>query len=193
MSEDPGFRELLARLRAGEQDAATELLRRYEPQVRRLIRVRLTDPQLRRVFDSADIFQSVFYDFLVKVIEGRYDPQEPGQFIKLLRKMANNKIIDKASSPAHRRAAPDGAAQLHGLLGNEDTPSAALALQEMLQKIAGLLTPEELRLAQLRAEGVSWPKVAAEVGGEAEALRKKLERALQRVRKRLAEDEVGNV
>jgi RNA polymerase sigma factor (sigma-70 family) len=192
MPDDPGFGGLIARIRAGDQSATAELLRRYEPQVRRLIRVRLTDPQLRRVFDSADIFQSVFLDFLVKVHEGRYDPQEPGQLLALLRTMANHKIIDKARRPAHRKAAPGGGELLNGLAGDEDTPSSDLAFREVLEKVAGLFSPEELRLAQLRAEGRSWADVAAAVGGDPEALRKRLERALQAVRARLGVGGTGD-
>jgi RNA polymerase sigma factor (sigma-70 family) len=192
MSVDVDFRELVERFRAGDRQAAAELLRRYEPQVRRLIRVRLTDPQLRRVVDSADIFQSVIFSCLVKVSEGRYDPQEPGELLRLLARMVSHKIIDHARKASNRRAEPGGAVLLDGLEAGEESPSAALAFREMLEKVTGLLTPEELRLARLRAEGRSWAQVAAEVGGEPEALRKKLERALRRVRERLGLSEAGD-
>jgi RNA polymerase sigma-70 factor (ECF subfamily) len=176
------FRALVERFRGGDQEAAAELLRRYEPQVRRFIRMRLTDPQLRRVVNSSDIFQSVFLSCLVKLREGYYDPQEPGELLRLLATIAVHKIIDKANQAANRRAERGGAALLDGLAEDGQSPSAALALRELLEKVAELLTEEELRLARLRAEGRTWAEVAEEVEGEPEALRKRLERALRRVR-----------
>src|SRR5438093_23624 len=41
MSEDLSFPELVRRVRAGDEDAAAELVRRYEPAIRRSIRLRL--------------------------------------------------------------------------------------------------------------------------------------------------------
>ena len=52
--ENP-FRELIRRVRAGEQDAAAELVRQYEPTTRRMVRVRLTDTRLRAMLDSMDV------------------------------------------------------------------------------------------------------------------------------------------
>jgi RNA polymerase sigma-70 factor (ECF subfamily) len=185
MPDDPEFRALLARLRGGDQDAATDLLRRYEPQVRRLIRVRLTDPQLRRLLDSADIFQSVFLAFFVKVVEGRYEPQEPAELLKLLATMVSHAIIDEARKPAHRKAAPGGGELLDGLPAEGETPSAVLACRELLGKITDLLSEEELRLVRLRAEGLAWADIAAQFGRAPDALRKQHDRALQRLRERL--------
>ena len=42
------LRTLLDRVRAGDQRAATELVRRYEPAIRRAGRLRLRDRQIRR-------------------------------------------------------------------------------------------------------------------------------------------------
>ncbi|MBI3466204.1 MAG: hypothetical protein HY000_24585 [Planctomycetes bacterium] len=60
MSGAHSFREMIRRVRAGDEDAATELVRQYEPEIRREVRMRLTDPRLRRGIESVDICQSVF-------------------------------------------------------------------------------------------------------------------------------------
>ena len=52
MSEAPDFEELIRRVRAWDQEAAAELVRRYEPAIRRAARIRLVDSRLRRLFDS---------------------------------------------------------------------------------------------------------------------------------------------
>ena len=49
------FQELIGRVRAGDQDAATELVKTYEPAVRRAVRLRLGDTRLGRAFDSMDV------------------------------------------------------------------------------------------------------------------------------------------
>jgi RNA polymerase sigma-70 factor (ECF subfamily) len=43
------------------------------------------------------------------------------------------------------------------------------------------LTPEELRVADLRAEGRQWAEIAAALGGTAQARRRQLSRALDRI------------
>ena len=64
------FHDLMQRLRLGESDAAWELVRLYEPQIRRAVRVRMRDAQLRKVVDSIDICQSVFANLFVREVSG---------------------------------------------------------------------------------------------------------------------------
>ena len=55
MADDPSFRDLVRRVRAGHVDPAAELVRRYEPALRIAVRVRMNNPQLRPVLDSVDV------------------------------------------------------------------------------------------------------------------------------------------
>src|SRR5947207_683217 len=59
------FRDLMARVRDGDQQAAADLVRALEPELRRAVRVRLSDPRLRRTVDSVDVCQSVLANFFV--------------------------------------------------------------------------------------------------------------------------------
>ena len=81
------------RVRAGDEQAATELVRSYEPAIRRAARVRMTDVRLRRVLDSMDICQSVMASFFVRAASGLYDLETPEQLLRLLATMARNTII----------------------------------------------------------------------------------------------------
>src|SRR6516162_3079516 len=103
MSADPQFEDLVRRVRAGERQAAAGLVRQFDPEIRRYIRLRLNDPALYRVFDSDDVLQSVLGNFFVRLIAGQYDLKEPDQLIRLLVTMAHNKIVDYARKPAVRR------------------------------------------------------------------------------------------
>src|SRR5262245_65121852 len=96
MSEDESFRDLIRRVRAGDEQAATELVRQYEPEIRREVRLRLTDPGLRRVIDLVDICQSVLGNFFARAALGQFDLGEPRQLLALLVKMARNRLTDWA-------------------------------------------------------------------------------------------------
>jgi len=78
--DEASFLELVRKVRAGDNESATELVKRYEPAVRTVVRVRLTDPKLRQVFDSVDICQSVMADFFVRAALGQFDLEEPGNW-----------------------------------------------------------------------------------------------------------------
>src|ERR1700694_139372 len=58
MTAPESFQDLMSRVRAGDEAAAVELVRRYEPAIRRTIRARLLDDRLCRAFDSMDVCQS---------------------------------------------------------------------------------------------------------------------------------------
>ena len=95
MSTEPSFRELIDRIRAGDQDAATEIVRRYEPTIRRAVRFRLVDSRLGAAFDSMDICQSVLASFFVRASAGEYELDTPEQLLKLLGRMARNKLASQ--------------------------------------------------------------------------------------------------
>src|SRR5262245_18622455 len=59
MAEENAFTDFIRRIRAGDEQAAVELVRRYEPAIRREVRFRLRNTRLRRLFDSMDVCQSV--------------------------------------------------------------------------------------------------------------------------------------
>ena len=103
-SEPEAFPVLIERVRAGDAEAAAELVRRYEPMVRRAARVRLVDPRLGRVLDSMDICQSVMASFFLRAALGQYELNSPDQLLKLLATMARNKLANQAHGQRGRRA-----------------------------------------------------------------------------------------
>jgi RNA polymerase sigma-70 factor (ECF subfamily) len=182
------FAELLSRIRAGDALAAEELVRTYEPEIRRAIRVRLTDARLRRLVDSIDICQSVLAGFFVRTAAGQFDIETPEELLRLLVTMARNRVIDWARrSQADRR---DGRrdVSLEGENGEspqfaarEPGPVSVLVSRELIEQVRNRLAPEELRLMEQRAEGRNWSEIAAELGEQPNAVRMRLTRALDRV------------
>ena len=181
MDDTISFREMLDKVRAGDEVAAVGLLRRYEPEVRRAVRVRLTDPNLRRVVDSADICQSVFGAFFVRVVAGQFDLVEPAQLVKLLVRMARNKVIDHAKRPSNRDTRTPESGVLEKAMGPGGTPSEVVAAAELLAEARRRLTAGEQKIAEQRADGMSWQEIGAANGTTPDAARKALERALDRV------------
>src|SRR6516164_3899598 len=96
MADDSTFTEFLGRVRAGDEQAAAALVRRYESAVRVEVRMRLADSRLRRVFDTMDLCQSVLASFLLRAAAGQYDLERPEQLVRLLVAMARNKVAYQA-------------------------------------------------------------------------------------------------
>ena len=93
MPSQDTFAHFIARIRAGDEQAAAELVRRYEPAIRTEIRMRFSDPRLRRVVDSMDVCQSVLASFFVRAASGQYDLERPEQLVRLLVTIARNKVV----------------------------------------------------------------------------------------------------
>ena len=189
MADDTTFADFLRRIRAGDEQAAAELVRRYEAAVRLAVRMRLGDARLRRVLDSMDVCQSVLASFFVRAAAGQYDLKRPDQLVRLLVSIARNKVAHQArrhragNRDLRRNAALDAGAG--ELVGAEPSPSRVASGRDLLAEVRRRLTPEELRVADLRAEGRGWAEIAAALGGTVEARRKQLARALDRVTSQL--------
>ena len=193
MSEDEAFAQLIRRVRAGDQQAASELVQRYEPKIRHIVRRRLTDPRLRRVFDSVDVCPSIMGAFFERATAGQFDLDNPEQLIKLLSAMARNKVTSYARKQRAARRDPrqagKGQQDENVALDRSPSPSDVVAAQDLLLEFRKKLSAEERRIADLRALGRPWTAIAAELGGTADGLRMQLARAVARVTRQLRLDE----
>ena len=152
------YAEFIRRIRAGDEHAAEELVRRCEPEIRLEIRgrLRLRNPRLRRVFDSIDICQSVLASFFVRAAIGEFDLDEPGRLVPLLIGMAKNKLAEqvryhqRGRRDVRRVEGPDD----EGLFAAraEQTPSEIVAHADLLEQFRGRLSAEELSIADLRSK-----------------------------------------
>jgi RNA polymerase sigma factor (sigma-70 family) len=181
----PSFDDMIARLRRGDPEAARDLIEQYEDAVRRFIRVRMTDPAIRRQMDSIDVCQSVMADFFVRTATGAYEFETPDQLVGLLATMARNRVINhvkkqRAQRRDVKRVEAADVAEMHPRAGGE-SPSEIVAGRELLDKFRGRLSPEERELADRRASGEEWADIARALGGRPDALRVKLKRAVERV------------
>jgi RNA polymerase sigma-70 factor (ECF subfamily) len=189
---DPSFHDLLQRVRSGDADAAEALVRQFEPAIRIAVRRRINDPYLNRVFDSMDICQSVLASFFLRAGIGQYELDRPEDLLKLLLNMARKKLASQARRERAQRR--DSRRVMGGTESLEATaqgraPDSLAAGKELLERCRALLTEDERQLAELRAAGHTWPEIAATLGGQAQARRKQLDRALDRIGRRLGLEE----
>jgi RNA polymerase sigma-70 factor (ECF subfamily) len=189
MSESPTFAEFIRRVRAGDERAARELLERYGPVMRRVVRVRLRDPGLYSRFDGDDICQSVIASFFVRAAAGQFNLERPDELIRLLvamtrRKLSNQARRHRAECRDYRRIEPCDPAFVEGGSATP-TPSRVVAGRELLDAYRRRLSDEERLLADLRGEGCEWAEIADRLGGTPGGRRKQLARALDRVEQQL--------
>jgi RNA polymerase sigma-70 factor (ECF subfamily) len=192
---------LIVRVRAGDEQAAAELVRIYEPAIRRAARVRLLDTRLNRVLDSMDICQSVMASFFVRAALGQFDLETPDQLLRLLATMTRNKLIGQVKGQAAARrdfrrltgaqAAGDGETgnEIAQIPGRYPTPSRDVAARELLEEALRRLSPDEKKILDFREQGEQWAQIATELGSSPEALRKRFDRAVDRVALELGLDE----
>jgi RNA polymerase sigma-70 factor (ECF subfamily) len=192
MKEGTTFQEFMRRVRAGDETAAAELVRTYEPAIRRAARVRLADTHLRRLFDSMDISQSVFRSFFIRSALGEYDLEKPEQLLSLLLAMSRKKLADHAREQlaACRDIRRDKGDQLvNSLPAPGVEPDRRVAAKELLEQFRDRLSEQERQVAERRALGQSWKQIAEDMGGTPDGRRKQLSRAVNRIAQEMGLDE----
>jgi len=190
------FAEFVGRIRAGDEQAAADLVGRYAPAIRLEVRARLGDRRLRRVLDSMDLCQSVLKSFFARAAAGQYDLDRPDQLVRLLVAIARNKVArqarrQRAGNRDLRRDAPLAAGEWD-VAGAGPSPSRVASGRELLVEFRRRLSVEERHLADLRAAGRGWAEIGAELGGTAQARRMQLARALDRVAREMGLEGPGD-
>jgi RNA polymerase sigma factor (sigma-70 family) len=140
-----------------------------------------------------DICQSVMSSFFLRAASGAYDIEQPEQLLKLLVRLARNKLAsqarrERAGRRDNRRVQAAGD-EGQEFVAADPSPSEQASAKELLDEAQRRLSAEERRLAELRGEGLEWAEIAARLGGNAAALRKQFSRALDRVAQELGIEE----
>jgi RNA polymerase sigma-70 factor (ECF subfamily) len=176
---------LVRRFRAGEQDAATALYRRYAERLQRLAQ-RNTALDLTRRFDADDVVQSVFRTFFRRVQSGLYDLPAGDELWRLLLVISLNKIRTLAVyHRAQKRsvaatAGPDAA--LIGQLADSTADDLALSsLKMVIDEVLSDLPEVQRTIIVRRIEGCQVEEIATETGRS----KRTIERVLQDFRQRL--------
>ncbi len=164
------FDSFIRRIRAGDEQAAIDLVKQYESLIRREVRVHLLDRRLLRAFDSMDICQSVWFSFFVRAAAGQYDLDNPQCLLRLLIQMTRNKLAS-AARHEHRQVRDQRRRAQVDTDFFQRLPDTTLGMDhppdnvDRLVLLKAHLSQEERQLLELRAAGLNWQEIANRLGG----------------------------
>src|SRR5262245_57225033 len=133
------FRDLMRRVRAGDEVAAAELVHHFEPELHRVIVRRLSRLKLHRVLDVLDVCQSVLATFFSRAVAGQFQLEAPADLSRLLVTMARNRVLDearryRAELRDERRIETSDEECLHGIPDDGPTPSQVVSGAELMME-----------------------------------------------------------
>jgi len=186
------FDNAMARLQAGDQQAAWEIFERFVDRLIALAESRL-GKKLRRKIDPEDVVQSVFKSFFARQAKGQYHATSWDELWGLLAAITIHKCGHKIEhfSAARRDVSIEGSASFftkrsHAaweFAAREPTPAQALILNETIDALLRPLNERERQIVLLTLEG--W--TTTEIGSEVKCSERTARRVLNRVGRRLQE------
>jgi len=189
---------LQARLAQGDLDVIGPLFELYRERLKREIARELAaDPRLRARFDASDVVQEVFRDAL-RQVGGYVAGGSRVGFFAWLRGLAHERRLkflrdhlDAQCRSVRRQQALLDDSRQHPTAPS-DSPAGAAAVaeeRESLRAALDRLRPEDREVIRLRVtEGRTNREAAGLLGLSPEAVAKRLERALRRLRQAAGED-----
>jgi RNA polymerase sigma factor (sigma-70 family) len=186
--EGDEVRGFLRRIHDGDEDAARELLTRYEAEVRLVVRRQL--PRLLRSrFDSLDFLQSVWGSFFHRVRTTPTEFDDGRHLVAFLARAAKNKVIDEyrragSQKGDMRREEPlwvDGG-RAKDVPAQTETASQVAEAREAFVKLRDLVPEDRRALLELKAAGLS----SREIGQRLGISERTVQRVLEDLRRRVA-------
>lgn len=186
------LRACLDRIRDGDEDAARELLGRYEAKVRLVVRRQLPG-LLRSRFDSQDFLQSVWGSFFRRMRAGPEELDTPENLVAFLARAARNKVIDeyrRASSKKHnvrREESLWDGTKPRDLADGSDTPIEVAEAREAFGRLREMLPEDRQSVLDLKAGGLTTREIGDRLGISERTVR----RVIEDLRRRAGIDEPG--
>jgi RNA polymerase sigma-70 factor (ECF subfamily) len=177
--------DVIRRIQSGDAGAREQLLSRFLPLLRRWAHGRLPR-QIRDLNDTDDLVQVTLVKALSRL--GEFESAGPGAFLAYLRMALLNQVRDEIRRhqrrPEHAEidnelAEGDSVGVVDHLIGSERMQAYEHALASLPKRQQGLIV--------MRVEfGMSYPEIAVEVGGTADAVRVMVARAIVQLSQKLA-------
>ena len=183
MAEDLAeFKDLIAQVRGGSQQAAWDLIEHYSPQIFRVVRRRLP-PSLRRKFDSQDFVQaawaSVFAHRSRLVRFGR-----PQEFVAFMAAVASNKVgmevrrrlhgqkhnVLRECSLSEQQGVPENGSDV--VAGRDPSPSQIAVARERWFQMMEEQPAHYRRIIEMRYAGVTFREIAERLGFDESTVRR---------------------
>jgi RNA polymerase sigma-70 factor (ECF subfamily) len=190
MSSQDSFDSLMGRLRAGEEEAAAQLFRRYSRRLIGLANSRL-DRLVRQKLDPEDVMQSVFNSFFCRHRDGDWDLANWNGLWSLLaqitiRKCGRRVVHYRGERRDVRREArarqdQDESAFFHEAINREPTPDEAAMLAETIELLLGEVEGYHRDIVQMSLQGATCAEIAIQTG----VTERSVQRVLKRIRARI--------
>jgi RNA polymerase sigma factor (sigma-70 family) len=190
MDQGPSFENVLARLRQRDNDAATEVCKRFAQRLISLARKHLDD-RIRRRIDPEDVAQSVLKSVFLRVAAGQFVLGDWDSLWGLLVRITFHKChkwVDYFQAQARhldREAPPpagaDDSNQSWQFLDREPTPPEAAILAETIDQVLHGLDEREQEMVTLSLQGHEVAEISERLG----CTESKVYRLLRLIRQRL--------
>jgi RNA polymerase sigma-70 factor, ECF subfamily len=183
---EASFDDLMARLRAGDPDAAVQIFERFTGRLIGLARSRL-DRAVRAKVDPEEVVQSVYKSFFVRFADGQFALDDWDSLWALLTVLtvrkcghrveyfrAARRAIDRELAPSR---SADGAHASWQLIARDPCPEEAAVLTEMVEELMRTLDGPHRDIVSLSLQGHKPAEIASAIGCT--------ERTVQRVLRRV--------
>lgn len=195
MDANDCFSTVIEGLRAGDDLAARQLVRRFTGQLIVLARRRL-DSALTYKVDPEDLVQSVYKSFFKRLEVGQCEFDTWDSLWGYLALLTVRKCLDRAeyyraACRSLGRERPLTAEAMWTILSREPTPPQALILIEMVEQFMAGLDQRGQDVLSLHLQGYSIGEIGDQLGRAPRTVRRTILRAKNRLRTYLAVEKVS--
>jgi RNA polymerase sigma-70 factor (ECF subfamily) len=178
--------------RAGDEDAARQIVERYVDRLVALARQRLS-PRLARRFDPEDVLQSVFRTFFDRARAGQFHVEGPDDLCKLLTRITIHKTFRQVAFHRAAKRTPereavqdaDNGPDILELLDREPSPAEANLFVDQLEGLLKEIRPDDRQILEMRLLGHTNAEIAAQLGISERTIRRLMERLRSLAEKKL--------
>jgi len=185
MSADDSFADIMSRLRAGDEDAAAQIFRRFTHRLVALARSRL-DSRVRQKVDPEDVLQSVYKSFFLRHAQGQLNFGGWDGLWALLALITARKCgrmarrFHAAQRDVDAEVADDGSGVVEAF-SEEPSPTEALMLSDVVEQLLRDLGQRDGTILTLALQGYSAAEISERMGRPSRSVYRVLERIKARL------------
>lgn len=172
MSDD-ALEVLLDRLASGDLAAAEQVFLTYGPYLRKVVRRQLP-ARLRAKFDSVDVVQSVWADFVRNFRAAGWHFADAAHLRAFLVKVTRNRFIDRVRQhqTALKRERPLEESDGEGVAARQPRPSEVVEAGELWEQILELCPPAHRPVLLYKRQGLPMTEIVARTGLHEDSIRR---------------------
>lgn len=192
--DDIDFTGLIAQVKDGDEAAIGRLIERFGPEVRMMVRRRLP-AKLRNQFDTVD-FTQVVWNSVIADCRDRAEPfDDPKHLLGFLAGVVHNKVAGEYRRRTRTRKYDIGREEpmyvrrggrevLREVAADDPTPSETVQADDRLEQLVAGRSPVEVRIVELRRQGLTIDEVAARLELHEKAVRRVIDSIRDRMEAR---------